>query len=190
MKKVVLFDFFGVISSEIAPIWFRQYYEEAEAIAIKAEISTKGDLGIISETEMFSIISERTNIPAEQIKQDWYALVKINTWLVDFIKKVKTKYPVYLLSNAVAPFLRRILEENNLYELFDRVFISSEMQLAKPDPKYFQTVLHTLGVSASDAVMIDDNAKNLAGAWEAGIDGIIFESNEQFACDFEKFFEI
>ena len=42
MEKVILFDFFGVISSEVSPIWFKRYFNEEAAKIVKEEIMSKG----------------------------------------------------------------------------------------------------------------------------------------------------
>lgn len=187
MKKVMLFDFFGVICSEIAPFWLRRYFGEAEAVEIKADIVARGDLGSVGEEEMFSLISERCGIAPERIRTEWEEYISINESLVRYITELRDRAPIYLLSNAVAPILRRILEGYDLYRLFDGVYISSELRLAKPSPDYFLEVLSRIGSDAADAVMIDDNPQNIAGAVRAGIDGIVFESVGQLKESLEKF---
>ena len=187
MKSVVFFDFFGVICSEIAPFWFRRHFDDKTADEIKADIVARADLGIISEEEMQREIAARTGVPADQIRPQWLELVNINGLLVDYIRSLRGKHQVYLLSNAIGPFLHKVLEDNDLYSLFDRVFISSEMGIAKPDVSFYERVLSETGAKAGDAVMIDDNAKNIAGAVEAGIDGIIFSDNEQMLAELNKY---
>jgi len=187
-KTVVFFDFFGVISTEIAPIWFRRYFNDAQADCIKSDIVAKADLGLLTEEEMFRQISLRMNIPAEQIAQEWYDLVTINTPLVAFIRQLKETYPVYLLSNAIGPFLHRILKEHELYPLFDDIFISSEIGISKPDRAFFDHVLAALRLSAEQVVMIDDNPSNLKGAALAGIDGIHFFDNPSFKTEFDRYY--
>ena len=72
-------------------------------------------------------------------------LVRINDGLVEMIKKIRQKYKVYLLSNAVSGFLRRILKNHDLYQLFDKVFISSEMKIAKPNKEFFEFLADLFG---------------------------------------------
>lgn len=187
MKKVILFDFFGVICSEVSPVWFRRHFDESEAVAIKNDIVAKGDLGIISEDEVFDRISERTGVPAEDIRREWEESSFINDELVSYIRLLRGRAPIYLLSNAIGTFLRRILDRNGLWSLFDRVFISSDLAIAKPDPNFFTEVLSQIGSEPSDAVMIDDNPSNIAGAAAAGVDGIVFTSNQTLKSELEKY---
>ena len=153
MKNIVLFDFFGVISSEIAPIWFRRHLDDAAADKIKSDIVSLADVGLITEWEMYERISREINVAPEQIAKEWQELININTELVEKIKRIKEKYPVYLLSNAIEPFLSRILSEHSLYSLFDKIFISSEMGIAKPSGEFFMHVLDDIGAKAENAVI-------------------------------------
>lgn len=188
MKNIVFFDFFGVISSEIAPIWFRQYLGDEEANEIKTEIVSLADIGKLSEYETYEKISQKINIPPEQVAREWESLVKINEELVAIIKSIRKKYPVYLLSNAIDPFLTRILEAHDLFGLFDKIYISSQMKIAKPNKEFFQYVLNDLELDPKKVVMIDDNPDNLVGASLCGIDGILFSTNDTFKREFDKFF--
>ena len=188
MKKVVFFDFFGVISSEVAPFFFRKYFSNEEADKIKNEICSLGDIGEIIEEDFYKKISERVELTPNQVAKELQGFVHINEQLVEMIKSIKQKYPVYLLSNAVSGFLRRILENNDLYQLFDKVFISSEMKIAKPNKEFFEYVLKETGVNPQDAVFVDDNPNNINGAKDCGIEGILFVGNQDFEQKFTSYF--
>ena len=190
MKSVVLFDFFGVIGHELSPFWFRRHFDENVADATKHRLVDPGDRGAISEVEMFRNISLETGVAPEQIRREWMDMVTINEEMVRFIKSVKESYPVYLLSNAMSSFLREILEKYDLYGLFDDIYISAELKLAKPDPEFFEECLSRIGAKAEEAVMIDDNAKNLDGARSVGIDTILFKENESFQAEFKKYYNV
>lgn len=176
-KHMIFCDFFGVISSEIAPVWLREYLPPEAAAREKERIFRQADAGEISEETSFEMLSELTGIPVPRIRREWDGLLRINAGLVDLLAELKKEHRVYLLSNAVAPYLRRILEKHDLYRLFDEVFISSEMHRIKPDPEYFRSVLDALGIRGRDAVMIDDNSENIRGAEAAGIRGIVYLDN-------------
>ncbi|MBR6455621.1 MAG: HAD family phosphatase [Prevotella sp.] len=52
---------------------------------------------------------------------------------------------------------------------FERVFLSYEMRLAKPDTAIFAEVLRQADIDAHDTLFIDDNADNIAAAASLGI---------------------
>lgn len=190
MKKAIFFDFFGVISGEVSPIWLRRHFSAEQAPIIKEEICSRADAGELLEEDFYREVSARTGVAPEVVAREMWEIIQINEELRDFILRLREKYPVYLLSNAMSSFLRRILEENDLYPLFDRVFISAEMRLAKPSPDFFRAALTELELAPEDVVMIDDNAKNLAGAREAGIDGILFRGNESLYRELAAYYDI
>lgn len=190
MKKAIFFDFFGVISGEVSPIWLRRHFSAEQTPIIKEEICSRADAGELLEEDFYREVSARTGVAPEVVAREMWEIIQINAELRDFILRLREKYPVYLLSNAMSSFLRRILEENDLYPLFDRVFISAEMRLAKPSPDFFRAALTELELAPEDVVMIDDNAKNLAGAREAGIDGILFRGNESLYRELAAYYDI
>lgn len=187
MSKVILFDFFGVISSEVSPIFFKRYFNEEDAKIIKEEIMSKGDKGELNEEEIYSLIANRVDVTPLKVKEDFKELIHINAELVSYIKELKKEYKVYLLSNAIFSFLNRILLENNLYELFNKVYISSEMRLIKPHKEFFNYVIEKENLNPSECVMIDDNKKNIEGALSTGLNGIVFTSNDDLKEKLEIF---
>jgi HAD superfamily hydrolase (TIGR01509 family) len=72
-----------------------------------------------------------------------------------------------------------VLDRYALAGLFDAIIVSSEVGLAKPDHEIYERLLALLSVKPADALMIDDNADNVAGAIAAGMDGLLFRSYEQ-----------
>ena len=58
-------------------------------------------------------------------------------------------------------------------ELFDDVVDSSAVGLRKPDARIYELSLSRLGVSASEAVFIDDAAGNVEGARAVGMQAVL-----------------
>ncbi len=72
-----------------------------------------------------------------------------------------------ILSNAPAA-LRPAAEASDWYPLVERLFISGELGLIKPDPQVYRHVTAELGVEPSDVAFIDDRPANVAGATDIG----------------------
>jgi putative hydrolase of the HAD superfamily len=66
----------------------------------------------------------------------------------------------------------------DLLELFDVVVLSGETGLRKPDAEIFEMTLTRLGISAEQAIMIDDNKHNIDSAIALGMAGIVHISPE------------
>ena len=98
-NKVILFDFFGVISSEVSPVWFKRYFNEVEALEIKEEIMSKGDKGELNEEEIYGLIAKRVNETPLKVKEDFKELIHINYELVEYIKELKKERTIIYITH-------------------------------------------------------------------------------------------
>jgi putative hydrolase of the HAD superfamily len=55
------------------------------------------------------------------------------------------------------------------YDLFDKVYASHLMGIAKPDPAFFEYIIKTEGIQARDIFFTDDTIENVKAAEDAGI---------------------
>ena len=173
-QNILLFDFFGVISSEVAPFWFERYFEKEEAMRLKNTYCPPADTGEITQRVFFQTLANLIHDTPEQVEADWHALVHIDQAVVEYIRNARNRFRIALCSNAPSPFLRRILKDNNLESLFDLIIISSEIGLAKPDTAFFTRTLELLDAEADNATLIDDNPSNIDAAHELGIRTLLF----------------
>jgi putative hydrolase of the HAD superfamily len=89
-----------------------------------------------------------------------------------------------LLSNAGADF-GSYFRQGLIGSLFERVFVSGELLLLKPDAAIFEHAMEQLGVDAAHTVFIDNKPENVAGAQALGITGHVFTG----AADLRAFLE-
>lgn len=68
----------------------------------------------------------------------------------------------------------------------DKIYLSQEMGMRKPEARIYQAVLQAEGFSASDAVFFDDNADNIEGANQLGITSILVTGKEVIPNYFAK----
>lgn len=182
-KSTLIFDFFGVISTEVSPRWFSKRYTEDEAKRLKEDYMSMADLGRVTEDELFDYLSNLSGEPADDIYREFMSYVNVNSEIVDLIIRLKKKYKIVLLSNALASWLHKILENNDLYRLFDHMVISGEEGIRKPSEQIYRLALSRAGIDARDAVFIDDNEKNTLAAESVGIHGIVYKDNENLISD-------
>ena len=185
-KSTLIFDFFGVLSTEVSPRWFAKRFSDEEARHLKEEYMSMADVGEVSEAELFDYLSKLSGEPADNIYREFMSYVNINSELVDLIVRLKEKYKIVLLSNALASWLHKILENNDLYRLFDHMVISGEERIRKPSADIFKIALSRAGISPKDAVFVDDNEKNTRAAEAVGIRGIVYENNEKLISDLKE----
>ena len=78
-----------------------------------------------------------------------------------------------LLSNAGADFVGW-LRHGSFAPLFERVFVSGELDLVKPSAEIYEHVIAELGIAASDLVFVDNKSVNVDGAIAVGGAGHVF----------------
>ncbi|AQG79150.1 MULTISPECIES: HAD family hydrolase [Bacteria] len=97
---------------------------------------------------------------------------------IERIKRLHGKYRLFLLSNTSPIHIRqvnRVLKSMNqptLEELFERVFYSYDVRMAKPSPDIYRHVLEQAGINADETAFFDDNAANIRAAAELGIQAV------------------
>ncbi len=94
---------------------------------------------------------------------------------LDRIEKLHEKYNIYLLSNSNPVHWGKAVEHffpqagHSPEHYFDKMFISYEMGMVKPDPRIFTTLIDETGIVPQETLFIDDSAANCAAARNLGI---------------------
>ena len=86
------------------------------------------------------------------------------------IKRLKSEdYEVDLLSN-LRPIDYNWLSKNMNLSLFDKMFLSYQLGMSKPDKEIFKHIIDALGTT--NIYFLDDSSKNIEAAQSLGIQGI------------------
>lgn len=178
-NELIIFDCFGVIFGEIAPRLFRKYFDEETAAILKEKYFVAVDLGEKTLDETFDSLSKEAGISKEQIIEDWKSFIKLNEEIVPAIEKLKEEYTIILLSNAGYGFVEKLMKEFNLERLFDKMFISCNLKMAKPDPAIYLHCVNSFENKFDKIYMVDDSIKNLEHLPEIGITPVHFTSVEK-----------
>lgn len=187
MIKAIIFDFAGVIGADGYWVWLKKTVPELDSKREYFQKISEGvDRGKMADSEFLKAVSKGTGIPQDKIWQQVYKEIVINKELLQYIKQLKSKYKIGLLSNFHSPWLREIFTNHKLDLYFDKVIISSEHGIIKPEPAIFHKMLEMLNVTKEEAVFIDDRQVNVDAASNIGIKGILFSSNDQLKNSFLK----
>lgn len=163
----------------------RKLFEELE---LKNRI--KHDLGEISTKEFVYNISQGLN--RKFSTKEYYSLVdrfkvkKLNSSLINVIKKLRRDYPIYLLSNNSSPTYIKI-KKLKLDKLFDKILFSYQVGIKKPNPKFLGLLLDKTNVLYSDCIFIDDKEDTCKFAQKLGMKTITFKDNSQLKKDLASF---
>lgn len=178
MINTIVFDFFGVISSEVAPFVFAEVFEPEEAKRLKEEYMQPADRGELTERQMYENLAKLFSRTPEDMEEEYLRRAVIDREMVAFIEALREKYRVCLLSNAQSDYLRKVFDREDLDRLFDEKVVSGDVRMIKPSREIFELLLSRVGVTPSEAVFIDDNQKNVDGARAVGIHAILFTGKD------------
>lgn len=177
MYKALIFDFFDVIHTDPFKAWMTKHgYTRTGKFA---EASRLVDRGNIKMNEFYEKLAEASSLSAKAIETDFEAFSKVDYELVDFIEQLHQNYLIGLLSNSDAGYLLPLLKRHKLEPLFNELLISSEAKVIKPEPEIFMLMLDRLGITANEAIFIDDNEHNTQAAEKLGIKSIPYETIEK-----------
>ena len=85
-----------------------------------------------------------------------------------------------MMTNGAGPAQRAKIERFELTAHFEHIIVEGEFGCGKPDPRVFQTLLTSIGVSATDAWAVGDNlTADVYGAMDIGIHGIWIDPTDR-----------
>lgn len=176
MGNLILCDCFGVILDEVAVGWFRDHFEDkAMADALKDKYFVDVDLGNISLDDVFEKMGKELGFDTEEIKKDWYLRVKIRQDVLDYIDELRSKgNTLVLLSNAGYPFIHDMIKKFSFEKHFDKIFVSCDHHLIKPDPAFYSLAVNSFEEKFDKIFMIDDSPRNLEPLKDLGITPLLF----------------
>lgn len=85
-------------------------------------------------------------------------------------------YQLFALTNWSAETFPIAIERYEFLQWFEDILVSGVEKMKKPDPKIYQLALKRFNINASQALFIDDNARNVIAAEKEGISSIHFTS--------------
>ena len=185
--RAVLFDLGGVIlrTEYQAPRQrlaeeFGMDYDDIDKIVFGGNSAVRASVGEITEEEHWRNVMKILKKPAaeyERIRTDFFAGDVLDHTILNFLRSIKPKYKVGLISNAWSG-LRSYIEREKFEDVFDHMAISAEVGAMKPSAKIYEFALEQLQVQANEAVFMDDVQENIEACEKLGMRGIHFKDPE------------
>ncbi len=175
-NKLVIFDCFGVIMGEVAPVFLRKFLPDNVAAPLKEKLFVPADLGQVTYDELLTNMAEALGIDKEEMMPQWEELFVLQEEIVPVIKRLRETYNVALLSNAPLGVVEGILDKYGLWGLFEQVVVSCNVKMAKPDKKIYKHCISLFDKNFDEVYMIDDSFANLEHLPEIGIKPIHYKS--------------
>ena len=196
MIKAIIFDIGGVIVDFSNDDDYYPYLSEVSGTSIRkikkvveGRLWWKLDKDEICQRDFDRIVARKLGIEEKQVL--WYEgyrrAGRLNMKVMRDVRRLSKAYKVAYLSNVDLSRYSYTLKLMKPYAgLFDGEFASCYIHLRKPGRKVYEYVLAKLKVKAGDAVFIDNQEDNVAGARRAGLKGILFKNSEDLERKLEK----
>lgn len=175
-NRLIIFDCFGVIFDEVAPVFIKKYISGKEADSLKEKLFVPADLGEVTYEELLTNMAEALKLDKEEMTKQWESLFRPKEETVAFIKRLQGKADIALLSNAPLGVIETQFEKHSLSPLFQKIFVSCNLKMTKPDPKLYLHVVSSFNKVYEEIYMIDDSIANLRYLPEIGITPVHFRS--------------
>ena len=182
--KAIIFDLGAVILN----INYQKTIDEFTKLGIKnsatfyskkvqTDLFNQIETGMIGSNEFLKALQKETeNANINQVEHAWNAmLLDLPQERLQLIKKLKNTHIIYLLSNTNAihihAFKKQLGDKKWLAfcKLFDKMYLSHELGLRKPDVKIFEYILKEQKLKAEEVFFIDDSPQHIASAKKIGI---------------------
>jgi putative hydrolase of the HAD superfamily len=184
--KAIIFDMGGVFvqttdknpRSNLAKKYGLNY-EELSLLVFQSDTAKKATVGEIDEKDHWKFIGDHFGLnpmELEKFQENFWGGDTLDLSLVKFTKSLKAKYPIGLLSNAWSGARALLTRRFGFLDLFDVSVFSAEVEMAKPDPKFYYWILEKLNLKPEETIFVDDFIENITAAKELGIRTIHFKN--------------
>ena len=179
----LIFDFGGVIInldySKPVDEFKKLGISDSKKLYSKEEQTSLFDsleCGQISDEKFLNEIRKKSNTnDLELIKKAWNSiLLNIPEKRVHLLKKLSSKYKIFLLSNTNSIHLKEIISSygekkwKNFISIFNDVYFSNQIGMRKPNENIFFHVINKNKLDVSKTLFIDDSPQHIKTAKKIG----------------------
>jgi FMN phosphatase YigB (HAD superfamily) len=149
----------------------------------------KNEQGLISSAQFRDHIRELIDRPVsdQEIDDAWNTFLDgIPEYKLAALLELRKKYMVYLLSNTNAIHwdwsCKQFFPYNgfNANNYFEKIYLSFEMKMLKPDKEIFQAVIDDALIEPTQTLFIDDSEANCLVAQSMGFHSYVAKPNEDW----------
>jgi putative hydrolase of the HAD superfamily len=181
MIRLCIFDMGGVVVRDIN-CWpeisaFLNISEERIRDPAFSEVQHQYGLGRIDEDEVWRRFTQITARPVPLHQGSIlgrFFTPRLDQATVDVITKLKAGGTRVVCGTNTGDAHYTVHQQLNQYGMFDRVYASHLMHLAKPDPAFYTHILEAEQVKPEEAFFTDDWPPNAEAASKLGIVGFTY----------------
>ena len=155
----------------------------------QANLFNQIETGDITTEKFLSELQKKTNNASiNQVSEAWNAmLLDLPENRLAVIQSLKKEYSIYLLSNTntihIDAFKKKIGKAKwiKFCNLFDKMYLSHEMGLRKPNAAIFEYILKEQNLKPEEVFFIDDSPEHIESANKLGIKTYHLKNGEEIA---------
>ncbi len=180
--KAIIFDCFGVLYPDMLWTMASEFLGDKLDDNRKSlhDLVSQVDLGFITRDELWERFAEIVGTDEESIYGRMKEFSGLDKRLLNFIEDSKTTYKIGMISNVGHGFIEKMFVDKPASEYFDSIVLSSDVGMVKPDKRIYESSALQLDCQVQQCVFIDDLAKNVEGAKNAGMKAIIYKDFDSF----------
>lgn len=184
--KAIIFDLGGVVVHGGYLDFLKHYCLECLTPLGKKQIlklEHEVNLGKISEAEFYQQLQTvfGVHLTAKKMHDLIVKKMRPNKALLRLLPRIK-KSKIVMFTNSIGHIAAEVLRmgRHPIRPLFDRVFDSAKIHLAKPDLKSYRYLIKKLKIKPGEALLVDDRPENIRAAKKNGMNGIVYKNISQF----------
>lgn len=137
--------------------------------------------GLLSSKDFFSHVCQRLKLRIDYLtfSKVWAEIFERIPEMEDILIKVKSKMPVYLVSNTNELHFQYVLRKFPILQQLKGYVLSYQIGYMKPEEEIYQAVLKQCGLPANECLYIDDIKRYVQRASELGFHCIHFVNPQQ-----------
>jgi glucose-1-phosphatase len=185
--NVVLFD----LGNVIAHIDFDEFWRSLKLVDPEKRIpfaqeykdlTRKYETGLLPSEEylqnLFDLFRRQYTIP--QLKQAVESIIEEPMeGMLEIVQKVSVQCQTALVSNTNELHYNSSLSKFESLHLLHKHYCSYKLQVMKPAAGFYDAIVRDLNIDPAEMLFVDDLQENVNGAFEAGMQGVKFESVQQ-----------
>ena len=196
-RKSIIFDMGGVLVDLDLKACREAFINNLGFLAIDEILDPCHQKGILGELEAGRVTAEefrsyvlagsdQEHTPEEVDKALWTILVDIAPEKIALLKRLASRYDLYMLSNNNAICTPRAVEifaeaGYPMYEGFKKCYISYQLKTSKPSLDFYRAVIADIGLPSEDMLFVDDSQRNVDASISVGLPAVYYQPGTDLA---------
>ena len=164
--------------------------DQVRELLLGGDLQIRYETGTIDGAQFYAEFCAATgaSIGCDALLLAYSEIFSLNLPIVPLISNLaKRNIPLGILSNTCECHWDLVLQRFTIVrDFFPERVLSYEEHSMKPDGKIFESAIALAGIEPAKIFFTDDIPENVAGAVEAGMDAVLFESTAGLAKDLRQ----